>query len=320
MANMKCAISPALSPAGVNLAFYVAEGKLFGPDVAVDLALIDRADHRLMLEGLMLELQDMASSSLSSVEIGSDQPLLLQDADAVFLISQDHVPGESKEAYLLREGAWFQLQGYVLQSVARKETKVAVMGESSNTLCHVLLSQADEMDSSCFGAVSLHEEWRSRALLHERSGVSLPEIHDLYVLGAIDELIVPDWNSCRLGTKHVEEVVEVKWLEGEYIESLRGRSGRIKRRIGHMPSHTIASAALVSMRCMLGLDKRVISLGMKTKLFHDELVISIPCQFQTNRIAPVACFQPDESTYMRLADSINLLKKEREIIRVLLKK
>src|SRR5665647_1889042 len=69
---IKVAVTGAAGQIGYSLLFHIASGALFGPEVPVELRLLEITPALKTLEGVVMELDDCAFPTLAGVQIGDD--------------------------------------------------------------------------------------------------------------------------------------------------------------------------------------------------------------------------------------------------------
>src|SRR5690349_13983769 len=83
---VKVAVTGAAGQIGYSLLFRIASGALFGPDAPVQLRLLEITPALKALEGVVMELDYCAFTTLDSVEIGDDATTIFDGANLALLV------------------------------------------------------------------------------------------------------------------------------------------------------------------------------------------------------------------------------------------
>lgn len=325
MRRMKCAVTGAAGQLAYDVLFKIAEGLLFGPNVVVDIALIDLPEMQNSLEGVRYELQDCAYPTLGNVDLGLNKEDLFQGADAVFLIgAKPRGPGMERKDLLQANGHIFQEQGRILDRAVSPSCKILVVGNPCNTNCLILLKNAPNLDPHNFSAMTMLDEFRARAALKEKAGVLLSDVQNIYVWGNHSSTLVPDYSSCTISGKKAEDVLGHDWLRNEFISLVQKRGAMVIQKRGKSSAASAARAAIVSMKSMFGIveDRSIVSSARWTRfmneLFPSDLVVSMPHALTSKGLEPALQFRPSAEIKELIDRSIKELQEERDEIRALL--
>ena len=99
-------------------------GNVFGPDVKVNLKLLDLPTQQSKLTGTLMEIEDGAYPLVNNVEMFFDIKDGLKDADVcVFIASYPHFPGMERSHLLKKNVEIYQKIGETMNKVASKDCK-----------------------------------------------------------------------------------------------------------------------------------------------------------------------------------------------------
>ena len=127
--RVKVAVTGAAGQIGYALLNRIASGETFGPDVDVELQLLEIEPALAAVRGVVMELEDCAFPLLRNVTISTDANLAMKDADyAVLVGSVPRKQGMERSDLLKINGAIFTGQGRAINDYASRQVKVLVVG------------------------------------------------------------------------------------------------------------------------------------------------------------------------------------------------
>ena len=113
--RVKVAITGAAGQIGYALLFRIASGQLFGPDVTVDLNLLEIEPALPALSGVVMELQDCAFPLLGNITITSDLSVGFDGVNWAILVGSAPRKAGMERADLLKiNGGIFKAQGQAI--------------------------------------------------------------------------------------------------------------------------------------------------------------------------------------------------------------
>ncbi|MDR3623602.1 MAG: malate dehydrogenase [Chlamydiales bacterium] len=225
------AVTGAAGQIAYNLLFRLINGDLFGSDQPIVLHLLEIEEMQRALEGVVMELEDCASSLLQGVHIGSNPFEVFKNVDYAILIgATPRGPGMVRKDLLSVNGKIFLEQGRALNEVASRDVKVLVVGNPCNTNCLIAMNSAPDIPRRNFYAMMRLDQNRASCLLAKTAKVSVKDISHLVVWGNHSATQVPDLYHARIQGKHIEEFIKKEELiksvqqRGDQIIATRGRS------------------------------------------------------------------------------------------------
>src|SRR3954454_4404487 len=245
----KVAVTGAAGQIGYALLFRIASGQLLGPDTKVQLNLLEIPDAVKAAEGTALELFDCAFPLLEGVEIFDDPAKAFDGVNVAMLVgARPRSKGMERADLLEANGAIFKPQGEALNDGAASDVRILVVGNPANTNAPIALSNAPDIPSERFSAMTRLDENRAVAQLASKLGVGVEEVQDLVVWGNHSPTMFPDLFNAKVGGAPAIEQVDMDWYENEYIPRIGKRGAEIIEARGASSAASAANAAIDHMR------------------------------------------------------------------------
>jgi malate dehydrogenase len=323
----KIAVTGGAGNIAYSLLFRIARGDLLGPQVPIDIHILERPEFVGPLAGVRMELEDCVHRELGDIRIGSDPYEIFKDADFVFLVgAKPRSPGMERKDLLSANGAIFQEQGKALSEVASKEVKVLVIGNPCNTNCLIAIHNAPKLSPKNFFAMTRLDHNRAKALLASKAHVPISDVTRMTIWGNHSNTQVPDFYHARIkGKPAVEVISDIQWLETDFIKSVQQRGAEVIKIRGKSSAASAASSAIDAMRSILeptdaddwfsmGIYAEENSYGI-----DKDLVFSFPCTstglLDCNKVENLDW---NERLRTLILISEGELKEERDLVRHLL--
>jgi malate dehydrogenase len=238
-------VTGAAGQIGYALLFRIASGQMLGPDEKIDLRLLEIPDAVKAAEGTALELQDCAFPLLASTEIYDDPVKAFDGVEVALLVgARPRTKGMERADLLEANGQIFKPQGEALNAGAADNLRVLVVGNPANTNALIALSNAPDIPSERFSAMTRLDENRAVAQLASRLGVGVEEVQDLVVWGNHSPTMFPDLFNAKVGGSPAIEAVDMDWYENEYIPRIGKRGAEIIEARGASSAASAANAAI----------------------------------------------------------------------------
>jgi malate dehydrogenase len=249
-------VTGAAGQIGYALLFRIASGQMLGPDEKIDLRLLEIPDAVKAAEGTALELQDCAFPLLASTEIFDDPVRAFDGVEVALLVgARPRTKGMERADLLEANGQIFKPQGEALNAGAADNLRVLVVGNPANTNALIALSNAPDIPSERFSAMTRLDENRAVAQLAAKLGVGVEDVQDLVVWGNHSPTMFPDLFNAKVGGSPAIEQVEQDWYENEYIPRIGKRGAEIIEARGASSAASAANAAVDHVRdWVLGAD------------------------------------------------------------------
>jgi malate dehydrogenase len=249
-------VTGAAGQIGYALLFRVASGQMLGPDEKIDLRLLEIPDAVKAAEGTALELQDCAFPLLESTEIFDDPKRAFDGVNVALLVgARPRSKGMERSDLLEANGQIFTAQGEALNAGAADDVKILVVGNPANTNALIAMSNAPDIPSERFTAMTRLDENRAVAQLADKVGAGVEDVQDLVVWGNHSPTMFPDLFNAKVNGERAADQVDMDWYENEYIPRVGKRGAEIIDARGASSAASAANAAVDHMHdWVLGAD------------------------------------------------------------------
>ncbi|GLE50493.1 malate dehydrogenase [Mycobacterium montefiorense] len=250
---LKVAVTGAAGQIGYSLLFRLASGSLLGPDRPIELRLLEIEPALKALEGVVMELDDCAFPLLSGVEIGADANKIFDGVNLALLVgARPRGPGMERGDLLEANGAIFTAQGKALNSVAADDVRIGVTGNPANTNALIALSNAPDIPTERFSALTRLDHNRAISQLARKTGADVTDIKKVTIWGNHSATQYPDIFHAEVGGKNAAEVVnDQNWIENDFIPTVAKRGAAIIDARGASSAASAASATVDAARSWL---------------------------------------------------------------------
>ena len=243
---VKVAVTGAAGQIGYSLLFRIASGALLGADTPVQLRLLEITPALKALEGVVMELQDCAFSTLAGVEIGDDAHTIFDGVNVALLVgARPRTKGMERADLLEANGAIFTAQGKALNDSAADDVRVTVTGNPANTNALIAMSNAPDVPADRFSALTRLDHNRALGQLAAKTGSSVNDIRHLTIWGNHSATQYPDLFHAEVGGRNAAELIDdQRWLEEEFIPTVQQRGAAIIEARGASSAASAASATI----------------------------------------------------------------------------
>ncbi len=248
-APIRVTITGAAGQIGYQLAFRIASGQMLGNDQPVILQLLEIPPALPALQGVVMELNDCAFSTLAGIVATDDPNLAFEDADYALLVgARPRGPGMERKDLLEANAAIFSVQGKAMNDHAGRDIKVLVVGNPANTNALIAQSNAPDLKPQNFTAMTRLDHNRATAQLSAKTGSHVNDIKYMTIWGNHSATQYPDIGQATVGGKAASELVDQAWLADEFIPVVQQRGAAIIKARGASSAASAASAAIDHMR------------------------------------------------------------------------
>ena len=243
---VKVAVTGAAGQIGYSLLFRIASGALLGPDVPVELRLLEITPALKALEGVVMELDDCAFPTLAGVQIGDDAEKVFDGVNHALLVgARPRGPGMERGDLLSANGGIFAPQGKALNKVAADDVHITVTGNPANTNALIAMSNAPDIPTSQFSALTRLDHNRAISQLAAKLGVPVTEIKKMTIWGNHSATQYPDLFHAEVSGKNAAETVnDQAWLADTFIPTVAKRGAAIIEARGASSAASAASATI----------------------------------------------------------------------------
>jgi len=215
------------------------------------LSLLDIAETRPLLEGMMMDLRDGAFPLLAGLHGTSDPLRAFEHADWVILIgSAPFRPGMRRSDLLLQNAPLFQQKGRAINE-ACPSARVLVVASPCNTNCLVAKSVARDVPPEHWFAMTRLDQNRARALLAEKAGVAIDQVTRVTVWGNSTELIFADFHNGFIGDRPAFEVIPDRdWVRNVFEPTVSYRGMQVLEKLRASPAGSASQAIIATIRSL----------------------------------------------------------------------
>ncbi|WP_131105364.1 malate dehydrogenase [Ornithinimicrobium sufpigmenti] len=243
---VKVAVTGAAGQIGYSLLFRIASGELLGKDTPVQLRLLEITPALKTLEGVVMELDDCAFPLLSGVEIGDDPNVVFDGANIALLVgARPRTKGMERGDLLEANGAIFTAQGKALNDHAADDIRITVTGNPANTNALIAMSNAPDIPTERFSALTRLDHNRAIAQLSAKVGAPVSDISHMTIWGNHSATQYPDLFHAKVAGRNAAEAVgDQDWLENTFIPTVAKRGAAIIEARGSSSAASAASATI----------------------------------------------------------------------------
>src|SRR4051795_2744167 len=322
MANaVKVTVTGAAGAIGYAILFRIASGQMLGPDTPVHLTLLEIPDAVKAAEGTAMELDDCAFPLLAGVDITDDAKQAFDGVNVALLVgARPRSKGMERADLLEANGGIFKPQGEAINAGAADDVKVLVVGNPANTNALIAMSNAPDIPSERFTAMTRLDENRAVAQLAQKLDVGVTDVQDLVVWGNHSPTMFPDLFNAKVNGERAVDRVDMDWYENEYIPRVGKRGAEIIEARGASSAASAANAAIDHVRdWVLGADGlRSMSVPSKGQYGIDEgLVCSVPVRCSGGSYEVVEGQELGDFAQSKLDITVGELREERDAVKEL---
>ncbi|MDQ3415966.1 MAG: malate dehydrogenase [Actinomycetota bacterium] len=243
---VKVAVTGAAGQIGYSLLFRIASGALFGPDTPVELRLLEITPALPALEGVVMELDDCAFTTLAGVQIGDDANAVFDGVSMALLVgARPRGKGMERSDLLEANGAIFTAQGKALNDHAADDVRVTVTGNPANTNALIAMSNAPDIPAERFSALTRLDHNRALAQLASKTGSAVADIRQLTIWGNHSATQYPDLFHAEVGGRNAYELVDDHdWVQNDFIPTVQKRGAAIIEARGASSAASAANATI----------------------------------------------------------------------------
>jgi len=250
---IRIAVTGAAGQIGYALLFRIASGAVFGPDQPVILHMIEIPPAVPALEGVVMELQDCAFPLLHGMVPTTDLDEGFKDVNWALLVgSVPRKAGMERADLMGINGKIFTGQGQAIARNAASDVRILVVGNPCNTNCLIAMSNAPEIPSDRWFAMTKLDENRAKTQLAMKAGVQVSEVKKLAIWGNHSSTMYPNYVNATIAGKPIPEVItDEAWYTGEFIPTVQQRGAAIIKARGASSAASAANAAIDTVKALI---------------------------------------------------------------------
>lgn len=321
---VKVAVTGAAGQIGYSLLFRIASGALLGPDVPVELRLLEITPALKALEGVVMELDDCAFPTLAGVQIGDDAEKVFDGVNHALLVgARPRGPGMERGDLLEANGGIFAPQGKALNKVAADDVRITVTGNPANTNALIAMSNAPDIPTERFSALTRLDHNRAISQLAAKLGVPVTEIKKMTIWGNHSATQYPDLFHAEVSGKNAAETVgDQEWLANTFIPTVAKRGAAIIEARGASSAASAASATVDHARTWVEgtADGDWVSMSVRSDGSYgveEGLISSFPVTVKDGQWSIVQGLDIDEFSRGKIDASVAELAEERDAVKEL---
>lgn len=319
--RVKVAVTGAAGQIGYALLYRLAAGEVFGPDVEIELQLLEIEAALAAVRGVVMELQDCAFPLLRNVIVTSDTNIAMKDADYAILIgSMPRKQGMERSDLLEINGGIFTGQGRALNDHASRNVKVFVVGNPCNTNCMIAMNSAPELPRENFFAMTMLDQNRACAQLAIKASVAVTEVHNMIIWGNHSATQYPDFYHAKIGDRYAVDVIQdEEWLTTQFITMVQKRGAAVIEARGASSAASAANGIIDGIRCIASDTPKGHSYSMcrvsdGSYGVDEGLIFSFPCRTEHGKIVIVPGIEHNDFGLAKLQATLDELREEREAV------
>ena len=245
---VRVTITGAAGQIGYQLAFRIASGQMLGTDQPVILQLLEIPPALPALQGVVMELDDCAFSTLAGVVATDDPNIAFKDSDFALLVgARPRGPGMERKDLLEANAQIFSVQGKAINDHASRDIHVLVVGNPANTNALIASSNAPDISPRNFTAMTRLDHNRASAQLAQKTGKHVSNVSRLTIWGNHSATQYPDIHHATVDGTDATSLVDQDWLANEFIPIVQQRGAVIIKARGASSAASAASAAIDHM-------------------------------------------------------------------------
>ncbi len=322
---VKIAVTGAAGNIAYSLIFQIASGNMLGKDQPVILQLIEIPPVLDALKGVVMELEDCAFPLVQGIVATDDINVGFEDIDYAMLVgAKPRGKGMERKDLLLGNAEIFSAQGKAINTVAKRDVRVLVVGNPANTNALITMHNAPDIAPTQFTAMMRLDHQRTLAQLANKLGTHHSNIHNIAVWGNHSATQYPDiFHATADGNKIVDNL-DMQWIENELIPTVQTRGAAIINARGASSAASAAIAATLHMHdWALGgaMPDDWVSMGIKSTGKYgvdDDLIFSFPLVCKNGAYQVVEDLEINDFSAERIRLTEQELIEERDAIRHLL--
>ncbi|MGW0782103.1 malate dehydrogenase [Streptomyces sp. NPDC002913] len=317
-------VTGAAGQIGYALLFRIASGHLLGPDVPVNLRLLEIPQGLKAAEGTAMELDDCAFPLLRNIEITDDPNVGFAGANVALLVgARPRTKGMERGDLLSANGGIFKPQGKAINDNAADDIKVLVVGNPANTNALIAQAAAPDVPAERFTAMTRLDHNRAISQLAAKTGAAVSDIKRLTIWGNHSATQYPDIFHAEIAGKNAAEAVnDEAWLADTFIPTVAKRGAAIIEARGASSAASAANAAIDHVHTWVNgtAEGDWTSMGIPSDGSYgvpEGIISSFPVTTKDGKYEIVQGLDINEFSRARIDASVKELTEERDAVREL---
>ncbi len=319
--RVKVAVTGAAGQIGYALLFRIASGQLFGPNVKVDLSLIEIEPGLPALEGVVMELRDCAFPLLGDIQVTADPNVGFKDVNWAILVGAFPRKAGMERAELLgKNGGIFTVQGKAINDHAAKDVRVFVVGNPCNTNCLIAMNNAPDVPNDRFFAMTMLDENRAKAQIAIKANKDITNVHNMIIWGNHSSTQYPDFYNADVNGESATDLIDEAWFKDDFLPLVQQRGAAIIKARGASSAASAANAAIDGIRNILNDtpegDSYSMCLCSQGQYGVDEgLIFSFPCRTENGKVVVIEGIEHNAFGQEKVDATLQELRTEKETVK-----
>jgi malate dehydrogenase len=322
--RVKVAVTGAAGQIGYALIFRIASGQMLGPEIEIELQLLELEPALPSLQGVAMELDDCAFPLLKKVTCTADVNEAMRDANWALLVGAVPRKEGMERADLLKiNGKIFTTQGQAINKNSADDVRILVVGNPCNTNCLIAMHNAPDVPPERFYAMTMLDELRARTQLAKKSKVDITAITQLTIWGNHSSTQYPDFYHAKINGKAViDTITDSQWLQQDFISLVQKRGAEVIKTRGSSSAASAANAALMTVY-QLTHDTPADETFSVARCSQGEygidegLIFSVPCHTKNGKLTVITDLKHNAFGEEKIQLTLDELRKERDAVREL---
>lgn len=318
---IKIMITGAAGQIGYQLLFRIASGAIFG-DRPIQLQLLELPQAMSALEGVVMELDDCAFPYLKGIKYTDSIEEAAEGVNWALLVgSVPRKQGMERSDLLKINGEIFTKQGKALNDRASQDIRTFVVGNPCNTNCFIAMSNAHDIPSDRFYAMTMLDELRARHQLATKAKVDITDVTKMTIWGNHSATQYPDFYHALIKGRSAYDVIgDDAWFKETFVPRVQQRGAEVLKLRGASSAASAANAAIEGVKRLITDTPAGESYSMcipsKGHYGVDEkLVFSFPCITKNGKLEVVEGLEFNDYAQDKFNLTLNELRQERDTVK-----
>ncbi|NQY42715.1 MAG: malate dehydrogenase [Legionellales bacterium] len=316
---VKVAVTGAAGQIGYSLLFRIASGQMFGPNVSVEMYLIELESSLESLNGIAMELEDCAFPLLKKVVCTSDLELGMGDVNWVLLVgSVPRKEGMERADLLTINGGIFSKQARAINDNAASDVRILVVGNPCNTNSLIAMNNAKNIPNDRFYAMTMLDELRAKAQLAKKAKSNINLVKNVCIWGNHSATQYPDFYHAKIsGNLVTDQINDMDWLQNDFIEIVQNRGAEVIKSRGLSSAASAANAIIKTVNSLIEDTDQdelfsVCSCSNGEYGIDEGLIFSFPTKTIAGKTTIVTGINHNEFSNSKIHSTLEELRNERD--------
>jgi malate dehydrogenase len=318
---VKVTVTGAAGQIGYAILFRIAAGQMLGPEVPVELSLLEIPDAVKAAEGTAMELDDCAFPLLRKIDIYDDAGYAFDGCNVGLLVgARPRGKGMERSDLLEANGGIFKPQGEAINAGAADDVRILVVGNPANTNCLIAKSHAPDVPAERFTAMMRLDHNRAIAQLANKLSIGVEAVTNMTTWGNHSPTQYPDLVNAKVnGQGAWDQVDDEAWIADEFIPRVAKRGAEVIEARGASSAASAANAAIDHVRDWSAgtPDGDWVSMAVPSDGSYDVdegLICGFPCTCSNGEWQIVEGLEVGDFSRQRIDASVAELKEERDAV------